>query len=352
MQYSKAAVGQTVTSPVAPAAAAGNNTPDVNAPDTGNQTITPVNMTISKSRHVPVRWNGEEQLSLNNNGANYTQLIGQQFTQAMRTLVNEIEADLAALYVGASRSVGTAGTNPFGTSSYNHEVIPDASKCLKDNGLANDMQFCFNTSAGANFQKIGNLYKVNEAGGDDLLRRGIIGNLNGFAIRESAQIKDHTKGTAANATTTADGYAVGDTEITLANAGTGTIVAGDTIKFANDDNLYGVKTGCAAVANGVIVLAAPGLRQAIPASTTAITMSANHTANMAFTRSAICLATRLPASPVQGDMATDKTVVTDPVSGLSFEVAEYKQFMQVVYHVRIAWGVALVKPEGLIKVFG
>jgi hypothetical protein len=103
---------------------------------------------------------------------------------------------------------------------------------------------------------------------------------------------------------------------------------------------------------GTIVIAAPGLRQALPASAVAITVIGTHAANMAFTRSSIALATRLPASPIQGDSATDRTTIADPISGLAFEVAEYKQFLQVVYHVRIAWGVKLVKPEGLIKVLG
>jgi hypothetical protein len=49
--------------------------------------------------------------------------------------------------------------------------------------------------------------------------------------------------------------------------------------------------------------------------------------------------------PEGGDSATDMIQVVDPVSGLVYEIAEYKQYLQTVYHVRIAWGVKMVKPE-------
>ena len=58
-------------------------------------------------------WNGEEQKSL---GGLYNTILVDQFAQAMRTLVNEVEADLAALYIYASRAYGTAGTTPFDSS--------------------------------------------------------------------------------------------------------------------------------------------------------------------------------------------------------------------------------------------
>ena len=65
----QAAVGQTVLSHVAPASTAVDITPSVNAPDTGDQTIGNLSLTIQKSRAVYFRWNGEEEKGLNNGGA-------------------------------------------------------------------------------------------------------------------------------------------------------------------------------------------------------------------------------------------------------------------------------------------
>ncbi|HNB02475.1 MAG TPA: P22 coat - protein 5 family protein, partial [Nitrosomonas sp.] len=86
MTYERAAVGQTVTSPVAPAATATDITPAVTPPNDGDQTIGSTSMTITKARRVPVRWNGEERLGVDNNGAQFNIILRDQFAQAMRTL--------------------------------------------------------------------------------------------------------------------------------------------------------------------------------------------------------------------------------------------------------------------------
>lgn len=141
--------------------------------------------------------------------------------------------------------------------------------------------------------------------------------------------------------------------ITLASAGTGTVLAGDVISFAGDTNKYLVASGDADVSNGgTITLVAPGLRKAIQAAATAITVSAASTRNMAFARSAIALATRAPALPEGGDSAADRTIVTDPVSGLSFEISLYKQYRQIQYEIALAWGVAAVKKEHMALLLG
>ncbi|MFX5887026.1 P22 coat - protein 5 family protein [Acinetobacter baumannii] len=351
MTYNRAAKGQTVTSPVAPAATASDITPGVTPPNDGDQVIGKVDMTITKARRVPVRWNGEEKLALDNNGASYNTILRDQFAQAMRTLANEVEADVAGLAIGASRAVGTAGTTPFATNLKDSAL---ALKALQDNGAPKgDLQLVIDTTAGANMRTLTQLTKANEANDDSLLRRGVLLDVHGFAIRESAQVVTPASGTGASATTNAAGYAIGATSITLASAGTGTIVAGDVITFAGDTNQYVVFGGDTDVSNGgTITLAKPGLRKAIPAAATAITVAPTSTRNLAFARSAIALATRIPALPEGGDSADDRMIVTDPVSGLSFEIAIYRQYRQVQYEVSLAWGCAMVKPEHSIILLG
>lgn len=349
----RAAVGQTVRSPVAPAVSTGNITPGVTPPNDGDQTIGSVALSISKAKRVPIRWNGEEQRGLNNGGPGVGSILQDQFQQAFRALANEAEADLAALYASASRSYGVGTTVPFGTAG-DYSDASNVLKILLDNGAQSmDRHLILNTGAGANLRGKQGGRGVYDEGTDRILRQGVLMDIHGFAVRESAQIKTHTKGTASGATTDAAGYAVGATTITLALAGTGTIVAGDSITFTGDTNQYVVVSGDTSSADGgTITIAAPGLRQAIPAAATNITVSATGPRSMAFTRDAIVLAHRLPALPEGGDLAVDRQVVQDPVSGLAFEIAMYAQYRQMQIEVSAAWGVACVKPENLALLLG
>lgn len=346
MTYDRAAVGQTVRSPVAPPSTASDITPAVTPPNDGDQNIGSVSMTISKARRVPVRWNGEEIRLLDNNGASYNVVLRDQFAQAMRTLVNEVEADLGALYVNASRAHGAAGTALFNTANELGDFAGPL-RILEDNGAKGlDLQYVLGSAGMQSLRtKQAVLFRVNESGREDMLRNGMTDRVQGLALRHSSAVARHTAGTGASATTNTAGYAVGATAITLADAGTGTILAGDVITFADDPNKYVVKTGASPVAESTIVLAAPGLRQAIPTSAKGITVIATADRNMAFARSAIAVATRAPALPEGGDSADDRMMVTDPLTGLTFEVSLYKQYRQIQYEVALAWGVAAIKPE-------
>lgn len=343
--YTRAAVGQVVRSFQTRAATATDITPATTAPDNGDQTIDNVPVTITKARAVPIRWNGEEQLGLTSPGITAERILQDQFAQAMRTLVNEMEVDLAAAaYQGASRATGTVGTNPFVVGSAAViDNLADVRQILVDNGSPTDqMQLVVNTAAGSGLRKVPNLYRVNEAGEASLLRQGVLTELMGFDIRESAGVARPAVGTI-SATTNNAGYAVGATSITLSAASVA-LLRGDVITFAGDTNRYVVAQAVSGT-GGTLVLAAPGLRQAIPASTTNITVVASGPRNVAFARSALYLAARAPAVPSGGDMADDATIITDPRSGVSFEVRVYRQYRQVRYEVAAAWGVANVKPE-------
>lgn len=82
-------------------------------------------------------------------------------------------------------------------------------------------------------------------------------------------------GTASGATTNAAGYAMGVKTVTLASAGTGTILVDDIIQFAGDGHRYTVTSGDADVSNGGTISFTPGLRVAMSAATKAITVVSN-----------------------------------------------------------------------------
>jgi P22 coat protein - gene protein 5 len=333
----RAAVNQTVRVPVAAVAAAQDVTPATTAPNAGDATIGFTDVTITKSRAVPIRWTGEEQRGFGTNGQLQTTLRD-QFSEAMRTLVNEMEVDIFAVAkANSSRAVGTAGTTPFATSG----VLDDVAllrQVLEDNGApTTDLQFVGNSLTWANIRgKQAGLFRVNESGTEQLLRDGLMDRLQGFAMRNSAGISLHTKGTGASYVTSGV-LAVGGTSSVLVT-GTGTILPGDIVTYAADAaNKYVVNTGVAAP--GTIVLGKPGARVSIPTAN-ALTVGNNYRGNFGFAKTAIVLVQRTPALPDGGDMADDRISITDPISGITFEIAVYRQYRQVYYEVAATWGVA------------
>jgi len=342
----RAAVNESVRVPVTGAANVSNISPAMAIPEPTDQTVSNVAIQITKARAAEFGFVGEEQLGLNN-GPGYVSVQAGMIAQAMRSLTNEIEADLTGLYLTTSRAFGTAGTTPFAS---NLTDTANVRKILMDNGApTSDMQLIIDTTAGAKMRTLTQLTKANEANDESLLRQGVLLDVHGMAIRESAQITTNTNGTGTAYTSNTAGYAVGDTAITLIT-GSGTILAGDVITFAGDLNKYVVETGLAAP--GVLTLAAPGLRQAVAASAVALTVGGDFTSNIAFDRNAIQLVTRAPALPQEGDLALDRMMITDDRSGLAFEVSIYGGYRKVRYEIALAWGVKNIKPQHTCLLLG
>jgi hypothetical protein len=341
----RAALNDNIRVSAEPEGNIGDITPAMTVPDPDGQTTGYADIVITKERAANFGFIGNQQKSLNN-GVGYANSRAGKIAQAIRKVVNEVETDLAGLQSTFSRAYGTPGTIPFGTAN-DYTDATFAAQILKDNGGFIDPQLILNSSAGANF--IGKQSAVNSAGTDSMLRQGVLLDLAGMPLRESAQIETPTKGTGVNYTSATTGFAIGTTSIPIIT-GTGTVLAGDTVTFAGDTNKYVVTTGVAAP--GTIVIAAPGLRVALAASAVAMTVGATAARNMCFARSALVLAARAPALPEEGDMAEDRMVITDPRSGLSMEFSMYKGYRKVRYEVGLAWGVKNIKPAHTALLLG
>lgn len=315
-------------------------------PEGTDQTVDNKTLTISKTRAVQIPYTGEDVRHLNN-GIGFETVYGDQIAQAMRALVNEIEADVATeAYKNASRAFGTAGTTPFGS---NFSEVAEIRQILADNGMPmNDGQasIVLNTVAGTNLRQLAQLQKANESGGTDLLRQGVLLDLQGLMMRESAQVQAHTKGTGASYLLNDASSAIGDTSI-AADGGSGTILAGDVVTFNGDTNKYVVNT---ALSGGAFAIGGPGLRSAL-ADNAAITVGNSYTANVAFHRRALELAIRPLAEP-PSSLASDTMTVSDAASGLTFTVSVYPGYHKSMIEVSVAWGVKAWKPDFIATLMG
>lgn len=347
----RAAVGQSVVYHVTPSVGLVNIAPSMTTPEPADKTIGNGTIAITNAKAAEFGWVGEEQRGLNT-GAGYLSVQADLFAQGLRALVNQIELDLwNEAAVNASRAYGTPGTTPFAT---NHGETAQVRKILDDNGApTTGRSLIIDTGAGANLRTLSNLTRVSESGSAMTLKDGELINLNGFSIKESAAVGSKAKGTGAGSTTNTAGYAVGAQTITLAAAGTGTILAGDIVTFAGDTNKYVVESGDADVSNGgTITLSAPGLRVAIPAAATAITVQNAAVRSLAFSQNALHLVARVPALPQEGDAAIESMMITDPRSGMTFEIRIYPGYRKIRAEVGAAWGVKAVKKEHLALLLG
>lgn len=345
------AINQAIKIPITAAQPSVDVTPSMTLTEPADQTVTNVEVKITKSKSVAFGFVGEEQKGLNSSGApGHLNIQAKMIAQAMRTLVNEAEEDIAQeAYKAASRAHGTAGTAPFASDL---KDLGQIKKILKDNGAPlGDLQLVMDTTAGANLTGLTQLTNVNQSGDEGLLRQGLFNKpLVGFDLRETGQGQEHVVGAGTGyLVNNGAGYVKGDTSIVV-GTGSGTINAGDTVTFAGHTDSYVVVAEL--TAPGTLVIAAPGLRQDV-ADTVAVTNGADdYAANVAFDRDAIQFVARPPAMPDEGDARMDSMIITDPNSGLSFEISVWGGNRKVKYEVALAWGVKAIKSEHIVLLRG
>lgn len=340
-----AAKDQTIRIPIAPASSLEAIVPGNVPADSGDSVMEYTDITMDQYYAYPIRYESEEELQLGNQ---FNPILQQQFEQGFRTFANAIEADLAGLYINASRAYGKAGTTPFATDM---SMAAQLKKILDDNGCpSSDRSLVIDTTAGVNMRSLANLTANYAAGTDLTLRQGTLLPLMGFDVKESAQIQSHTKGTATGFDCTAI-EPIGETTIAADGSDSGTILAGDIVTRGNeggssaDGNKYVVYSGSTLSGNasGNFIINKPGLRFAT-AVADEWTIGDSYTANLAFHRNAIVLASRVPKG---GDAAVDEMVVSDPLTGITFRLAKYPQYMRNKIELQLLWSVKVIKPEFL-----
>lgn len=337
------AIGDVVKLPIAPVAATSDYTPAMTAAAGTDATASTVDVQITANKFVSWNLLGEQLRSLQN-GSTDGEWVRQMIAQGMRALRNGAElAAATAIKQGASRAVGTAGTNPFASDI---NIIPDARKVLFDNGAPMaDLQLCIDSTAGVSARKLGIIQQAYQAGNDAERRSGDLMRQFGFSIRESAGIQTHTKGTG-TLYVTSGSTAPAVKDIALVT-GSGTVLAGDVVTFAADSaNKYVVNNGVAAP--GTISLGRPGARVTI-ATANAMTIGNNYTANLAFERHAVVGIMRPPVMP--DNPLIQRTLISDKF-GMTYLLVQIAGDGMATWRLHIAYGFKVVQSEHVAIVLG
>jgi hypothetical protein len=341
----RAALNQPIRVPVTPPSENQDITPGT-PPANGGTDFGYVDMAITKNKIAkPIVWNGDEEISV---GSQLNQMMVNQYTQAMRSLVNEVERDVcleAALGAAQAGNVyGQAGTTPFAS---NLSDLAAVKKLQDDIGTPlGDRHLLINTATGMALRTLQQLTSVADSGESDMLRRGVLNDLMGYMIRESGGFLPVNPGTqislelAAAAPKGAKAIAV--------TALIGTLNMGAIIQLAGK---YYALTAPADVGATTLQIS-PAIAEDVASGVTGTVLSA-YLPNVAFSRDFIYLATRNPAMPQQGNRPggtlLDLMSITDPVSGLSFQVALFDAYRQIRIEIGLAWGVkAINKKNGLL----
>lgn len=337
------AIGDTVKVPVAPTRSTSDYTPAMTTTAGTDATASTVDVQITANKMVDWNLTGEQLRSLEN-GSTDGEWVRQMIAQGMRALRNGAEtACAAAIKQGASRAIGTAGTNPFAS---NIDIIADARKVLQDNGAPlSDLQFVMNSTAGTAARKLGIIQQAYQAGNDQERRTGEFLRQFGFQLRESAGVATHTKGTGTSYVTSGS-TAVGVRDIALVT-GSGTVLAGDVVTFAADStNKYVIGTGVAAA--GTISLGRPGAQVTI-ATANAMTIGNNYAANLAFERNAVVGIMRPPVMPANPLMQT--TLISDS-QGMTYLLVQVAGDGMATWRLHLAYGFKVVQGEHVAVVMG
>lgn len=345
----RAGKDQVVNYPIMPKLTSASVTPAATSSTGTDITVSADSIKMDNLKKVTWNWEGEPMRALKNGDiAPFQDMFAQTFAQAIRTLTNEIENSLfLAAYKGASRAFGTAGTTPFATAA-DFSDFAGVARILDENGCPNvGRKLVLGSAAVNNLRaKQSSLFKVNEAGSAEFLRTGSLGSVMGFDMYYSYPVTAITKGTGTSyQSNNASGYSADATSIAL-DTGSGTVLAGDVVTFAGDTNKYVVGT---ALSGGSLSLNRPGLKASL-ADNVALTVGNNYTPNVAFESNALHLVIRQPEDGDDG--ASDVATVTDPNTGLVFQLARYGQYMQSTWELRSLWGVKAVESEYIATLMG
>lgn len=347
------AKGSIINVPVPVAMSASDVAPSATQPALSDLTPTTVPIALSNWKEVRFHMSDKDLTEIDQNAS----FVPGQLNEALRALVNAINASVHACYKGVYGYVGTAGTTPFGSTAadaINARKVLNQQLCPRENRRG-----VLDFDAEANALALATFADASQTMENGVKLKGEIGEKYGINWFTDDQVTSHTAGTITTglASKSATVVAVGATSVvatTAASTGACALKEGDIILFAGDSQTYTLTADAtqASAATDVTLQISPPLKVAIASATpgVAITVKATHDVNLVFHRDAFALAMRtLAKSNVSPE---NQTVLTDPKTGLSVRLEVTRVNKADVWTVDALWGAALVRAPLACRIAG
>ena len=327
-----AAQGQTVEIPKAAPGSPYTITPGPVPPALVNKTVSSGQLVMDQARAERFHVTGEDWKAM---GARGTDFRVASIDEAISSLVNEAAAFVhGKAAIAASYAMGSAGENPFASDA---DVLADLAFFLDtQKAPAMDRSLIMNPRTFRDLFKLDEFQRLNESPEGVSFAAGTMRDLQGLSVGWDQGVASHTSGTGT-------GYLVdgaleaGDTTLDV-KTGSGTILPGDVISFADGVYQYVVKS----FDDSTVTLYNELLEDVD--DEVAITLVGG-ARNLSLHRDAIYWASRAPAEVPGGDMADEVQIVSDPVTGLGMRLASYPGYHARQFELSILYGAEVVRPE-------
>lgn len=265
-------------------------------------------------------------------------------------LAQKINSDGLLLYKDIPYIGGVAGTTPDAL-----EDLTNARKILNVQKAPIAPRYAlWDPEAEAKFLQIDTFVEADKSGTTEALRNGSLGRIMGFENYMSQAVKNHTKGTLAaggtngkitvkTAVETAANSVVLDVTADASGTLTGTLVVGDVLTI--DGKTYTVTEGATAVANEITAKVYPAI---VVAADKEVTLTAAHTANLAFCPQAFAFVTRPLVAPagVESYVTSYNGITLRVVRGYDMKYKKEMLSMDVLY------GYKTMYPELAVRYLG
>ena len=317
--------------------------PSYVAPDDAGVVPTKVSITLDQWWEAPFFLNDKEMLEVIGG------TIPMQASEAVKSLANKVDGHLLALYAQVYSAVGTVGATPFQTDlapfldadeKLNNQLAPPDNRYVAINAKAKAAAMSLRAFQDASF-------RGDQAG----ILRGDIGEKLGAFWFMDQNIPSHTAGTWNGTGTTTGTNAAGQGVVNL-TGGTGSILAGDIVTFAGDEQQY-VASAVTGTGPTTAITVSPNLVTA-KSSTEVVTLlgaSDTYRVNLNFHRDAFALVSRPFAAADPMGLGTYQSAI-DPVSGLALRLEVSRQHKRTRFSYDILYGVKCVRPELACRILG